>query len=123
MTRKLPLLMALACGVGVANVYFPQALTPLIADGLGVPPATAAIVATVTQLGYAVGIFLLGPLGDRLPRRPLITGLLATTGDYGAPCCSRSPSSAGSARPGPRWPCSSPGPATAWVPRPWGCWP
>lgn len=80
MSRKLPLLMALACGVGVANVYFPQALTPLIADGLGVTPATAAIVATVTQLGYAVGIFLLVPLGDRLPRRPLITGLLATTG-------------------------------------------
>ncbi|WP_316769270.1 MFS transporter [Streptomyces sasae] len=80
MSRKLPLLMALACGVGVANVYFPQALTPLIADGLGVAPATAAIVATVTQLGYAVGIFLLVPLGDRLPRRPLVTGLLATTG-------------------------------------------
>ncbi|MFH9551924.1 MFS transporter [Streptomyces sp. NPDC017435] len=80
MTRKLPLLMALACGVGVANVYFPQALTPLIADGLGVTPAMAAIVATVTQLGYAIGIFLLVPLGDRLPRRPLITGLLATTG-------------------------------------------
>ena len=79
MSRKLPLLMALACGVGVANVYFPQALTPLIADGLGVTPATAAVVATVTQLGYAVGIFLLVPLGDRLPRRPLITGLLATT--------------------------------------------
>jgi predicted MFS family arabinose efflux permease len=79
MSRKVPLLMALACGVGVANVYFPQALTPLIADGLGVTPATAAVVATVTQLGYAVGIFLLVPLGDRLPRRPLITGLLATT--------------------------------------------
>ncbi|MFF3332989.1 MFS transporter [Streptomyces sp. NPDC002888] len=80
MSRKLPLLMALACGVGVANVYFPQALTPLIADGLGVTPATAAIVATVTQLGYAAGIFLLVPLGDRLPRRPLIAGLLAVTG-------------------------------------------
>ncbi|MFF3373932.1 MFS transporter [Streptomyces sp. NPDC002680] len=78
--RRLPLLMALACGVGVANVYFPQALTPLVADGLGVAPATAAIVATVTQLGYAMGIFLLVPLGDRLPRRPLITGLLTVTG-------------------------------------------
>ncbi|MET9793659.1 MFS transporter [Streptomyces canus] len=77
--RRLALVMALACGVGVANVYFPQALTPLIADGLGIAPATAATVATVTQLGYAAGIFLLVPLGDRVPRRPLITGLLATT--------------------------------------------
>ncbi|WP_405814013.1 MFS transporter [Streptomyces sp. NBC_01390] len=79
MGRRLPLLMALACGVSVANVYFPQALTPMIADGLDIAPATAAVVATVTQLGYAAGLFLLVPLGDRLPRRPLITGLLIVT--------------------------------------------
>ncbi|MFJ2582713.1 MFS transporter [Kitasatospora aureofaciens] len=71
--------MALACGVSVANVYFPQAVTPLIADGLGIAPDAAATVATLTQLGYAAGIFLLVPLGDRLPRRPLITVLLAVT--------------------------------------------
>lgn len=75
----MPLVLALACGVSVANVYFPQALTPLIADGLDVAPSTAAAVATLTQLGYAVGIFLLVPLGDRLPRRPLITTLLVLT--------------------------------------------
>ncbi|WP_323186262.1 hypothetical protein [Streptomyces canus] len=40
---------------------------------------STAIVATVPQLDYAVGIFLLVPLGDRLPHRPLITGLPATT--------------------------------------------
>ncbi|MEU3571798.1 MFS transporter [Kitasatospora sp. NPDC036755] len=72
--------MALACGVSVANVYFPQALTPLVAEGFGISAGTAAGVATVTQLGYAAGIFLLVPLGDRLPRRPLITVLLAVTG-------------------------------------------
>lgn len=77
--RRLPLVMALACGVSVANVYFPQALTPLIAGGLGITPSAAASVATVTQFGYAAGIFLLVPLGDRLPRRPLITVLLAAT--------------------------------------------
>ncbi|WP_055553460.1 MFS transporter [Streptomyces sp. NBRC 110028] len=78
--RRLPLLMALACGVSVANVYFPQALTPLIGGGFDIAPATATVVATVTQLGYAAGLFLLVPLGDRLPRRPLIIGLLAVTG-------------------------------------------
>jgi predicted MFS family arabinose efflux permease len=71
--------MALACGVAVSNVYFPQAITPLIAQGFGVGQDTATVVATVTQLGYAVGIFLLVPLGDRLSRRPLITVLLAVT--------------------------------------------
>nr|WP_052707367.1 MFS transporter [Streptomyces rubellomurinus] len=72
--------MALACGVGVANVYFPQALTPLVADAFRIAPGAAANVATLTQLGYAAGIFLLVPLGDRLPRRPLVTALLAVTG-------------------------------------------
>ncbi|MFE3499546.1 MFS transporter [Kitasatospora sp. NPDC059146] len=76
----MPLVMALACGVSVANVYFPQALAPLVADGFGIAPGAAAGVATVTQLGYAAGIFLLVPLGDRLPRRPLISVLLAVTG-------------------------------------------
>ncbi|MBO4253300.1 MFS transporter [Streptomyces griseorubiginosus] len=77
--RGLPLVMALACGVTVANAYFPQAITPLIARSLDVSDGTATTLATLTQLGYAVGIFLLVPLGDRLPRRPLITVLLAVT--------------------------------------------
>jgi predicted MFS family arabinose efflux permease len=71
--------MALACGVTVANAYFPQAITPLVARSLDVSDATATTLATLTQLGYAVGIFLLVPLGDRLPRRPLITVLLTVT--------------------------------------------
>ena len=77
--RRLPLLMASACGVAVANVYFPQALTPLIAHSFGTTPGTAASVATVAQLGYAAGIFALVPLGDRLPRRRLLVVLLALT--------------------------------------------
>ncbi|MFD9206768.1 MFS transporter [Streptomyces sioyaensis] len=71
--------MALACGVAVANAYFPQAITPLIAHGFHIGEATAATLATVTQLGYAAGLFLLVPLGDRLSRRPLITVLLGVT--------------------------------------------
>ncbi|MFE4869865.1 MFS transporter [Streptomyces sp. NPDC056682] len=77
--RRMPLVMALACGVSVANVYFPQSLAPLIAGSFGITANAAASVATVTQLGYAAGIFLLVPLGDRLPRRPLITVLLTMT--------------------------------------------
>lgn len=77
MSRRLILFMAIACGVGVANVYFAQALTPLIAHGLGVSQGAAAFVATTSQLGYAAGIFLLVPLGDRLYRRPLIAVMFA----------------------------------------------
>jgi predicted MFS family arabinose efflux permease len=54
------------------NIYFPQAISPLIACDLHVPGESAALVATAVQLGYAAGLFLLVPLVDRLPHRPLI---------------------------------------------------
>lgn len=78
--RRLILVLALACGVGVANIYFPQAISPLIARGLHVSAGTAATVVTASQFGYAAGIFLLVPLGDRLVHRRLIVTLLGLTG-------------------------------------------
>ncbi|QOV40449.1 MFS transporter [Streptomyces ferrugineus] len=73
-------LLAFACGVTVGNVYFPQAVGPLVASGLGVSPDSAAAVVTATQFGYAAGIFLLVPLGDRLRPRRLLVALLTLTG-------------------------------------------
>jgi predicted MFS family arabinose efflux permease len=75
-SRRLLLVMALACAVGVSTVYFPQALTPLLARDLHTSLGAAALVATLAQAGYAAGIFLLVPLGDRVPRRPLVAVLL-----------------------------------------------
>jgi predicted MFS family arabinose efflux permease len=80
MSRRLMLLLALTCGVAVGNVYFPQTISPLVASGLHVGPDSAALVVTATQFGYAAGIFLLVPLGDRLPHRPLVVTLLSLTG-------------------------------------------
>jgi predicted MFS family arabinose efflux permease len=80
MTRRMMMLLALACGVAVGNVYFPQAISPLVATGLGIAPDDAALVVTAAQLGYSLGIFLLVPLGDRLPHRPLIVTLFGLTG-------------------------------------------
>ncbi|MFC8088612.1 MFS transporter [Streptomyces sp. NPDC057301] len=73
-------LLAFACGVAVGNVYFPQAIGPLVASGFGVSPDSAATVVTATQFGYAAGIYLLVPLGDRLRPRPLLVTLLTLTG-------------------------------------------
>ncbi|MFI6095439.1 MFS transporter [Lentzea sp. NPDC051213] len=80
MTRGMLWLLAVACGVAVGNVYFPQAITPLVAEGLRIPPDRAALVVTAAQVGYACGIFLLVPLGDRVPYRPLIATLFTVTG-------------------------------------------
>lgn len=78
--RGMILLLAVTCGVSVANIYFPQAISPLIASGLHVSPDSAAMAVTAVQFGYAAGIFLLVPLGDRRRHRPLIVTLLILTG-------------------------------------------
>ena len=72
-------ILSIACGVSVATIYFPQAITLLIASDLHVPAETAALVVTTAQLGYALGLLLLVPLGDRLPHRPLVATLLTLT--------------------------------------------
>ncbi|MCX4816198.1 MFS transporter [Streptomyces sp. NBC_01239] len=77
--RWVILVLSLACGVGVSTIYFPQAISSLVAADLGVSTASAALVVTAAQFGYAAGIFLLVPLGDRLPHRPLIVTLLTLT--------------------------------------------
>ena len=72
-------ILSIACGVSVATIYFPQAITLLIASDLHVPAETAALVVTTAQLGYALGLLLLVPLGDRFPHRPLVATLLTLT--------------------------------------------
>ncbi len=74
------LLLAVTCAVAVGNIYFPQAIIPLIADGLRTSTDSASLIVTATQAGYTAGMFLLVPLGDRLPHRSLLVPLLALTG-------------------------------------------
>ena len=80
MTGPMTLLFAVAGGAAVGNLYWAQPLLEEIAASLGVPAAVAGLLVTVTQIGYAVGIFLLVPLGDLLNRRRLIPAVLAASG-------------------------------------------
>ncbi|GAB2886841.1 hypothetical protein GCM10027074_64140 [Streptomyces deserti] len=68
---RLILLLALVCGVAVGNVYFPQAISPLVAAGLDVSPGAAAAVVTAPQFGYAA-VFLLVPLPHTPATRPAV---------------------------------------------------
>ncbi|GAA0612844.1 MFS transporter [Streptomyces crystallinus] len=79
MNRRTTLILALTCAVAVGNIYFPQAVIPLIAEGLHVSPGTASLAVTATQIGYTAGMLLLVPLGDRLPPRSFLVTLLALT--------------------------------------------
>ncbi|MGB3772657.1 MAG: MFS transporter [Rhodococcus sp. (in: high G+C Gram-positive bacteria)] len=70
--RGMVLLLAVTCGVLVANLYFAQPLLDTIAGSLGVEPSTAGVLVTMSQIGYAVGLAFLVPLGDLVERRRLI---------------------------------------------------
>ena len=73
--RGAALACAVACGVMVANIYYAQPLIGLIAPDLGLSADFAGLIVTLTQLGYAAGLLLIVPLGDRLENRRLIVGL------------------------------------------------
>jgi predicted MFS family arabinose efflux permease len=74
--RKLVWVMAIACGVAVANNYYNQ---PLLADmgrTFGASARQMGFVVTLGQIGYAAGMLLFVPLGDLLERRRLIVMLM-----------------------------------------------
>ncbi|MFJ5144559.1 MFS transporter [Curtobacterium sp. NPDC088465] len=79
MTRGRTLLFAVAGGAAVGNLYWAQPLLDDIAADLGTSPASAGFLVTLTQVGYALGILLLVPLGDVVDRRRLVPGVLAAS--------------------------------------------
>lgn len=70
--RLLILLLAAGCGIAVANLYFVPPLLEVIAADFGVGVAGVVPAAVATQLGYASGLLLVSPLGDRVSRRTLV---------------------------------------------------
>jgi len=79
MSGGLVLLFAVACGLTVANLYYAQPILDNIARTFGAGTATAGLVVTLSQIGYAVGLALLVPLGDILNRRRLLPLVLVAT--------------------------------------------
>jgi predicted MFS family arabinose efflux permease len=64
--------MTVATGLVVANLYYSQPLLDDIAKSYHVTNGEAGIIAMLTQIGYAMGMLLLIPLGDMLKRKKLI---------------------------------------------------
>jgi predicted MFS family arabinose efflux permease len=72
-------MLALSCGVIVANIYYAQPLVGMIAPSLDMPARVASLIVTLTQLGYAAGLLFLVPLGDVVEnRRLLVVTVLAS---------------------------------------------
>ncbi|GGC04639.1 MFS transporter [Pseudoduganella buxea] len=66
------LLLAVAAGLIVANLYYAQTLVGPISAATGLSPAAAGLVVTLTQVGYTLGLLFIVPLGDLLENRRLI---------------------------------------------------
>ncbi len=71
--------LAVACGLTVANLYYSQPLLEVIAQSFHVSRGSASIVVTATQLGYAIALALVLPLGDLLENRTLACRTLVGT--------------------------------------------
>lgn len=65
--------------VTVANLYYNHPILNILAADFGVRYEQVAQIPTVMQAGYAAGLLFLCPLGDLLPRRPFVCGLVFCT--------------------------------------------
>ncbi|MEV5705377.1 MFS transporter [Actinoallomurus sp. NPDC052274] len=75
----LVLLLAVSCGLTVANLYYAQPLLAELTGSFHIGGVAAGALITVTQLGYAAGMLFLVPLGDRVENRRLVSTLLGIT--------------------------------------------
>ena len=72
MPRSLVWLFAIASGLSVANVYYAQPLLDALARDFAIGDAAIGGVIAATQIGCAMALLLLVPLGDRVNRRRLM---------------------------------------------------
>ncbi|HLX39261.1 MAG TPA: MFS transporter [Ktedonobacteraceae bacterium] len=74
--RKLVWVLAVACALTAANLYYIQPLLADIARSFAVSDSAVGSIATLSQLGFALGLLLIVPLGDFFNRRNLIVAAL-----------------------------------------------
>jgi predicted MFS family arabinose efflux permease len=79
-TRKVPnwitALLAIACGVIVANLYYAQPLVGPISTDTHLPLASSGLIVTLTQIGYVIGLLFIVPLCDLIENRRLVSCIL-----------------------------------------------
>lgn len=79
-SKWLILLLAAACGIIVANLYYAQPLVGVISSSIGLSANSSGLIVTLTQIGYVVGLLFIVPLGDIVDNRRLVVTSLLLTG-------------------------------------------
>ncbi|MEG3759690.1 MFS transporter [Pseudoalteromonas carrageenovora] len=72
LSNTLVSIIALCCGLIVANIYYAQPIIELLAPEVGLSPHSASFIVSLTQIGYALGLFFLVPLADLIENKRLM---------------------------------------------------
>ncbi|MDP4160251.1 MAG: MFS transporter, partial [Bacillota bacterium] len=76
LSMNMLLILAISCGMSVANLYYSQPLLADMAQTFQVSARQMGTISMLTQTGYALGLFLFVPLGDIKEKKRLILYLL-----------------------------------------------
>lgn len=74
---SLTLLLASGAGLAAATLYYSQPMLGVLGVDMDAATQSVGLLPTLTQLGYALGILFLAPLGDKYDRRRIILGKAA----------------------------------------------
>lgn len=69
LSKKMIALMAAASGIAVANIYYIQPLLSSAAEYFNISRSQASLLETLTQTGYALGLFLILSIADLTERK------------------------------------------------------
>ncbi|UFJ39455.1 MFS transporter [Brevibacillus humidisoli] len=75
-SARIIFILAAACGLIAANLYYAQPLVGPISLELGLSFEAAGLIVTLAQIGYGIGLLFIVPLGDILENRKLVVALL-----------------------------------------------
>jgi len=91
MTKFLAVLFAVCSGLAIGNLYWAQPLLVQIMESFGLSAANGGFLVTATQIGYAMGILFILPLGDFVRRKRMI-GIVMTLSVATLVSCALAPS-------------------------------
>jgi predicted MFS family arabinose efflux permease len=71
-SSSLVLLFAISCGLAVGNIYYAQPLLETLGRDFHASHSLIGLVVTMTQIGYAIGLLTIVPLGDLIENKKLV---------------------------------------------------
>ncbi len=80
MSKGFVFILAVTCGICAGSNYYNQPLIYSIAQALQVNVDRVALIIVISQLSYALGLFILVPLGDLFEKRSYIVLLMCCAG-------------------------------------------